>query len=144
MRAPHALLSPTSPSMTDITLVHDLARASACVFADRIALTYKTDNLSYRDLWGQIEGWSDGLLGLGLTAADRVGVYLPKSLSTVAALFGASRAGGVFVPLNPLLKPFQVAYILNDCNVRILATSVERANLLAAELARCRTCATSC
>jgi acyl-CoA synthetase (AMP-forming)/AMP-acid ligase II len=39
-------------------------------------------------------------------------------------MFGAALAGAVFVPVNPLLKPEQVAYILADCNVRpVLVTS---------------------
>ena len=41
----------------------------------------------------------------------------------------------MFVPVNPLLKPEQVGYILRDCNVRVLVTSPERLALLA-EVAR--------
>jgi acyl-CoA synthetase (AMP-forming)/AMP-acid ligase II len=36
-------------------------------------------------------------------------------------MFGASLAGLVFVPVNPLLKGEQVGHILRDCNVRVLA-----------------------
>jgi acyl-CoA ligase (AMP-forming) (exosortase A-associated) len=43
----------------------------------------------------------------------------------------------VFVPVNPILKPEQVGYILRDCNVRLLITSVERLPSLAATLADC-------
>jgi len=55
----------------------------------------------------------------------------------VVAPFGGAAAGGVFVPVNPLLKPEQVAYILNDCNVRILVTSAERLVLLTTALRNC-------
>ena len=41
------------------------------------------------------------------------------------------------MPLNPLLKPAQVAYILRDCNVRVLVTTVERHALLEASLKEC-------
>jgi acyl-CoA synthetase (AMP-forming)/AMP-acid ligase II len=44
----------------------------------------------------------------------------------------------VFVPLNPLLKGEQVAYILLDCNVRVLVTSPERLSLLTEVLRACR------
>jgi acyl-CoA ligase (AMP-forming) (exosortase A-associated) len=43
----------------------------------------------------------------------------------------------VFVPVNPLLKPEQVAYILADCNVAILVTSRERLAQLVPALASC-------
>jgi acyl-CoA synthetase (AMP-forming)/AMP-acid ligase II len=55
----------------------------------------------------------------------------------VISAFGAMQAGAVFVPLNPLLKAEQVAYILRDCNVRVLVTSVERLAALAPVLAQC-------
>ena len=55
-------------------------------------------------------------------------------------MFGAAAAGAVFVPVNPLLKAEQVAYILRDCNVRVLVTSPERLALLERR-SRCVDCA---
>jgi acyl-CoA ligase (AMP-forming) (exosortase A-associated) len=52
-------------------------------------------------------------------------------------MFGATAAGGVFVPVNPILKPEQVGYILQDCNVRVLVTSPERFAALAETLGSC-------
>ncbi len=123
--------------MKNIKLVHELVQSTARTHPDSQALTCKTETLDYGALWAVIESVARGLLGLGTEAGDRIGVYLPKTIHTVAALFGASAAGGVFVPLNPLLKPFQIAYILKDCNVRTLVTSLDRANLLADELVHC-------
>ena len=74
---------------------------------------------------------------MGLDRGERVAVYLEKRPETVVALFGAASAGGVFVPVNPLLKAEQVAYILRDCNVRILVTSAERLRLLTEVLSQC-------
>jgi acyl-CoA synthetase (AMP-forming)/AMP-acid ligase II len=63
--------------------------------------------------------------------------FVHKRFETVVASFGAPAAGGVFVPMNPLLKPEQVAYIARDCNVRVLVTSPERLALLAPLLDQC-------
>src|SRR5262245_38537499 len=62
---------------------------------------------------------------------------MEKRLETVISVFAAAAAGGVFVPINPLLKAEQVAYILRDCNVRILVTSAERLEMLAPVLREC-------
>jgi acyl-CoA synthetase (AMP-forming)/AMP-acid ligase II len=78
---------------------------------------------------------ANGLRAIGLSRSERIAVYLEKRLEAVVALFAASRAGGVFVPINPLLKPEQIAYILIDCNVRILVTSCERLKLLQTDFA---------
>jgi len=66
-----------------------------------------------------------------------VAIYLEKRFETVIASFGTVAAGLVFVPVNPLLKPEQVAYILRDCNVGVLVTSPERLTLLQDALTHC-------
>ncbi|MDR2838698.1 MAG: acyl-CoA ligase (AMP-forming), exosortase A system-associated [Azonexus sp.] len=101
------------------------------------ALTYGKESLAYGDLQTQVAGFASGLMVLGLQRGERVAIYLEKRFETVVASFGAPAAGGVFVPLNPLLKPEQVGYILRDCNVRVLVTSAERLSLLQETLAAC-------
>ncbi|MCP5161999.1 MAG: acyl-CoA ligase (AMP-forming), exosortase A system-associated [Hahellaceae bacterium] len=117
--------------------VHDLVYKSAKTYPDHTALVFKKSQLSYAELKKALEKFADLLQQLGLNKNDRVGIYLPKQLETVVAIFGTSLAGGVFVPINPLLKPHQVEYILNDCNVRFLVTSHQRHLQLAESLKRC-------
>jgi acyl-CoA synthetase (AMP-forming)/AMP-acid ligase II len=81
--------------------------------------------------------FANGVIGLGLQRGERIAIYLEKRFETVIASFGAPAAGCVFVPLNPLLKPEQVAYIMRDCNVRMLVTSPERYALLTESIADC-------
>ncbi len=78
-----------------------------------------------------------GLLALGLGRAERVGIYLDKRLETVVASFAAPAAGGVFVPINPILKAEQVGFIVRDCEVRVLITSRDRLATLQPVLAQC-------
>jgi acyl-CoA ligase (AMP-forming) (exosortase A-associated) len=123
--------------MTESTLLHELIEVSAQRTPQAIALTYGADALSYQELQAATAHFSAGLMQLGLQRGERVAIYLEKRFETVIASFGAPAAGGVFVPLNPLLKPEQVAFILRDCNVRVLVTSPERLALLAPVLAEC-------
>ncbi|MBP8298090.1 MAG: acyl-CoA ligase (AMP-forming), exosortase A system-associated, partial [Burkholderiales bacterium] len=88
-------------------------------------------------LAAQVARFAGGLAGAGLQRSERVAIWLEKRVEAVVCAFGAAAAGGVFVPVNPLLKPPQVAHILGDCNVRILVTSAERLALLEQELAGC-------
>jgi acyl-CoA synthetase (AMP-forming)/AMP-acid ligase II len=55
----------------------------------------------------------------------------------VIASFGAVAGGAVFVPINPLLKPEQLAFILQDCGARVLVTSQQRLDTLKAALVSC-------
>jgi acyl-CoA ligase (AMP-forming) (exosortase A-associated) len=118
--------------------LHDIVAASAEWRADAPAVTFKDSTLTYAKLWSQIRELSAYLGGIGVTRGDRVAVYLDKRIETVVSIFGASAAGAVFVPVNPLLRPRQVAYILNDCGVRTLVTSVERFQSLRDQLDDCK------
>ena len=118
-------------------LLADLIFHSAHRHPDRPALAYRDQRLSYGDLATAVEQAARGFVGLGLARGERVGIYLEKRFENVVSMFAAAAAGGVFVPINPLLKPPQVAYLLRDCNVRVLVTSPERLRLLAPILAEC-------
>ena len=123
--------------MRDATLLPDLITLSAERSPKAPALTYAKATLQYDDLHEAVAEYTGGLIGLGLQRGERVAIYLEKRFETVIASFGAPAAGGVFVPLNPLLKPEQVAYILRDCNVRVLITSPERHALLRDAISQC-------
>ena len=101
------------------------------------ALTDKDVTYTYAEVWAKVRGVANGLRGLGLQRDDRVAVFLDKRVETVATIFGTSAAGGVFVPVNPVLRPAQVAYILADCSVRVLVTSPERLDVMKQELKGC-------
>ena len=119
------------------TQLHEMVAGMAAKRGDSPALTFKDNTVTYAELWSDVAAFGAALHELGLQRGERVAVYLDKRIAAVVAMFGASAAGGVFVPVNPLLKPNQVAYILGDCSVRVLVTTVERLELLHAELTQC-------
>lgn len=118
-------------------LFHELIYHTAERGIHSDALIDQKRQISYPELAEAVHSTSQALLALGLGRGERLAVYLEKRLETVVALFSTSAAGGAFVPINPLLKAEQVAYILNDCNVRVLVTSNERLNFLKPVLPQC-------
>jgi acyl-CoA ligase (AMP-forming) (exosortase A-associated) len=118
-------------------LIHDFIFDSARRTPGAEALVHGGQRLDYAALAGAVEQAAGALLAAGIRRGERVAVYLEKRVENVAAMFGAALAGAVFVPVNPLLKAEQVAYILADCNVRVLVTSPERLAQLGSALAGC-------
>jgi acyl-CoA ligase (AMP-forming) (exosortase A-associated) len=104
-------------------LVHHMLRTSAKRAPTKEALVHGSKRLSYQDVARQTAGLAHGLRRAGLERSDRVAIYLEGSVAQVLSIFSVSEAGGVFVPINALLHPEQVAYIARDCEVRGLVTT---------------------
>src|SRR6218665_1954265 len=105
------------------TQLHQIVSDWARDRAHATALTVKDSSVTYTELWDRVKACAGGLDALGLNCGERGAVCLDKRLETVESIFGTAAAGGVFVPVNPVLKAKQVAYILQDCDVRVLVTT---------------------
>ena len=121
--------------MTDV--LPDLLARRAQHAPDAIALEYRQTRLGYGDLWECVQRLAGALLSCPLGADERIAVYLEKRPEAVIALFASAAAGGVFVPVNPLLKAHQVEHLLRDCKVRYLVTSASRLRTLGEALPHC-------
>ncbi|MFO1300359.1 MAG: acyl-CoA ligase (AMP-forming), exosortase A system-associated [Burkholderiaceae bacterium] len=118
-------------------LLGDLPLRTVERHPERPALGFAAETLTYMQLGAAIEATAAALVSLGLQRSARVGIWLEKRIEIAVAIFGAARAGCVFVPINPLLKAEQAAYIARDCNVELLITNAPRVAGFAASLAQC-------
>lgn len=122
------------PTTLHQSLFHHTLTRSPNANSQALALTHKSHSLTYQQLQDEIHQFAQSLIALGLSKGERVAVYLPKQFEAVIAFYGTSLAGGVFVPVNPLLKGPQVQYILEDCQVSYLVTSKSRLKQLGEQL----------
>jgi amino acid adenylation domain-containing protein len=83
-----------------------------------------TGSISYSELVRLSDRVRDRLAALGVRRGDRVGIYLPKSIDSLASLFGAMKAGAAYVPVDASGPAWRAAYVLTDCTVR--ACVIER------------------
>lgn len=113
------------------TSFHHLLEGAAHATPDAPALSYRGETRTYSAVWSGTQATAAQLPGLGLARGDRVAVYLEKRFETVLAIFATAAAGGVFVPVNHVLKAPQVAHILIDSGARILVTTADRLAQLA-------------
>ncbi len=115
------------------TLIETAARAPAAP----LLVHQRSDDVDAATMLAEVRRLAAQLAHLGIGPDDRVAVFLPKLPVTAIAFYATSMAGAVFVPVNPVLKSAQVAHILNDCAVRVLITSSDRAQQIDAALQQC-------
>lgn len=109
-----------------ITFVHDLISQRAKKKPLNIALTLKEEQLNYQELCDSTDNIASSYQTLKIGRYQRIGIYLPKTIENVLAMFACSKAGAVFVPINPVLKAPQVQHIINDCDIKIIITNKGR------------------
>jgi acyl-CoA ligase (AMP-forming) (exosortase A-associated) len=116
-------------------LTHHMLCTSAFRFPEKEALVHGGQRLTYAEVSQRVGSLAYGLREAGLQRGDRIGVYLDPSVAQVISLFGISQADGVFVPINSLLFPDQVAHIAKDCGMKGMVTTASKVDTLVPVLA---------
>lgn len=101
-------------------LVHQFLTETAARTPTHTALIAGEATRSFAELDRESDQIACALQSAGVRRGDRVAVMLDNSIEYVAGLFGALKAGAVFVPVNPSTKPDKLAYLLTDGGVRLL------------------------
>jgi long-chain acyl-CoA synthetase len=100
--------------MGDMTNLAAALNASATRYPDHVAVRLDDYHLTYAGLADASARVASLLREQGFAPGDRVGVMLPKVPQFALIYYGVLRAGGVVVPMNPLLKSREVEYYLSD------------------------------
>jgi acyl-CoA ligase (AMP-forming) (exosortase A-associated) len=111
-------------------LLHDLLLTGRDHDDHRAAITRGEESSTYGLFKQRVEHMARRLVATGAQRGERVAIFLPKSFDECVAIFAASRANLVFVPVNPSLRPAQVRHIVEDCSASVLITSAEMLGLL--------------
>jgi acetyl-CoA synthetase len=96
--------------------------------AEKIALSWEGDDgatrtVTYAALAREVNRLANGLRRLGVGVGDRVGVFLPMSPESAAALLAIARIGAVIVPCFSGFGAQAVASRLGDCEAKALVTA---------------------
>jgi len=65
----------------------------------------------------------NALKGIGINKGDRVAIQMSNSPELLSAFPAIYKIGAVVVPLSPLLRPDQAAYVYRDCGAKAVLTS---------------------
>ena len=105
-----------------ISCVRSLLDKAAATHPDKIAIRFNEQQLSYSQLLAQVNQVALYLQELNLPKGARIGIYTKKDISQVTAILAVLSTDYVLVPLTRLLKPTQVQYIIDDCEISCVIT----------------------
>ncbi|NMP24026.1 AMP-binding protein [Sulfobacillus harzensis] len=96
--------------------------------AEKVALVEETEDgritrWTYRDLKKAADALAHGLEGLGVTAGDRVAVYLPMGKEAVTAMMACAKLAAIVMPVFSGYGASAMATRLHDAGAKVVITA---------------------
>lgn len=101
---------------------HQLFEQGARKHPERVAIRTSGASLTYGELNTRANRLARHLRTLGVGANRLVGVYLHRSPDVVVAMLAVHKAGGAYLPLDPLFPIERLSMIARDAKPQVLIT----------------------
>ena len=112
---------PTDVAPLDDTIGANLARTIAAHPGnDALVARHQGIRWTYAEFGERVERLARGLLGLGLAAGDRVGLWSPNYAEWTLLQYATAEIGVILVNLNPAYRTHELAYALNQSGCRMV------------------------
>jgi long-chain acyl-CoA synthetase len=108
-------------------MLQSILPAAAAKHGTKVALVTGGRALTYQQLDDLSDAFAGALKLRGIDAGDRVSIYSPNRWEWIVAYHGILKAGAVVNPINVMLTPEEVVFVLNDCGARAIVTSGDKA-----------------
>lgn len=104
------------PNITHLDIIAETTRE----MPDHTFMIYKDRYFSYRETSRMLEVMASALMANGVKKGDRVASMLLNMPQQLIGAFGAMKAGGIYVPLNPLYNEDELVHALNTVDAEVL------------------------
>jgi amino acid adenylation domain-containing protein len=111
--------------------VHERFEAQAASTPDAIAAEYEGQQITYRQLNRQANQVARLLRARGAGPEALIGICMRTGLRRLAALLGAWKAGGGYVPLDPALPAERLSFMIADTVMTVILTDDTSASSVA-------------
>lgn len=92
----------------------DIFETTARTFADKTALTFGCQNLTYAQLNYEADLLADRLLNKGVKAGDLVGLWLMRGMDLLIAQLAIAKTGAGWLPMDADIPPERILVCLDD------------------------------
>lgn len=105
-----------------INCIRTLLEDAALTHSDKTSVVFGDKSVTYGELFSRVNQVAFYLEELGLPKDSRIGIYSNKGIEQVVSVLAILSTNHILVPLTKLLKPEQVEYIINDCDIKCIIT----------------------
>ena len=103
-----------------------LPNFAAKKFGDKEALNFENRSFSFIQINSLVENLASNLKNLGIKEKDVITLYASNSWEWIISYFGIARVGAVINPVNTMLTPNEIKYVVNDCKAKAIITTSEK------------------
>jgi amino acid adenylation domain-containing protein len=121
----HQLLVEFNNTKTDYPqhkCLHELFEAQVERTPKNTAVVFEKEQLTYFELNAKANQLAHHLRKLGVGKETLVAIYVERSLEMIIALIGVLKAGGTYLPVDPMYPKERVAFMLSDAQTPVLLT----------------------
>jgi natural product biosynthesis luciferase-like monooxygenase protein len=112
----------TQKAIPESMCIHQIIETQVAKRPDDIALAFRDQKISYRQLNEQANTLALTLQSLGAAPDKLVGIFIARSIEMVVALLAVHKAGAAYVPLDPAYPRDRIALMIGDARAEILLT----------------------
>lgn len=123
--------SETTDSLVSGFSLAELLAEQVAVRPDAVAVVQDDEVVSYRELASRAAELAGYLRHLGVTADDRIGLFVEPSVELMVGAWGILLAGGAYLPLSPEYPEDRLRYMIEDARVKVIFAQEELAERLA-------------
>jgi natural product biosynthesis luciferase-like monooxygenase protein len=114
----------------DARLVHQVFEEQVRRTPDAIALVFREEAMSFRELDARAHQVALRLQASGVGPDHMVGLMLSRSTEMVIGMLGILKAGGAYVPLDPAYPKDRILYMIEDAKLQVVVTEAPWESLL--------------
>lgn len=105
----------------------DILPYAAKRYADKTALIFEGQSFTFPDLDRLSNRLASSLRNMGIETGDRVSIYSNNCWQWMVSYYAVAKLGAVINPVNVMLTPEEVCYVVEDCGAKAILLSPDKA-----------------
>ena len=109
--------------VSDVYTLPDLLARAVNEHPDSDIVVFPNSRTTFTELYERASKAARSLKAIGIKQGDSVGILMSNCIEFVDLLLGSQLIGAIPVPINARYKAKELAYVIDDAGLKVLATT---------------------